>query len=38
MKPEFVKKRVVVIGGGLSGLSAANQLLKTCPDIDLTVL
>lgn len=38
MKPENGKKRVIVIGGGLSGLSAANQLLKICPDIDVTVL
>lgn len=38
MKPENEKKRVIVIGGGLSGLSAANQLLKTCPDLDVTVL
>jgi len=32
------KKKVIVIGGGLSGLSAARQLLKTNPDIELTVL
>ena len=32
------QKKVIVIGGGLSGLSAARELLATCPDIDLTVL
>jgi protoporphyrinogen oxidase len=37
MKPES-KKKVIVIGGGLSGLSAARQLLTTNPDIDVTVL
>ena len=38
MKPENGKKRVIVIGGGLSGLSAANQLLKACPNLEVTVL
>lgn len=32
------RKRVIVIGGGLSGLTAANELLKTNPEIELTVL
>jgi protoporphyrinogen oxidase len=32
------RKRVIVIGGGLSGLTAANELLRTHPDIELTIL
>lgn len=38
MKSENENKRIIVIGGGLSGLSAANQLLKACPNLDVTVL
>jgi protoporphyrinogen oxidase len=33
-----VQKKVIVIGGGLSGLTAANEILKKIPDMHVTVL
>ncbi len=32
------RKRVVVIGGGISGLSAAHRLTELAPDIEIVVL
>jgi protoporphyrinogen oxidase len=33
-----LSKRLVVIGGGLSGLTAAEELLKHLPNLEVTVL